>query len=102
MGLLDFLSSPRKSDNVFGNLVYRRRKWHGSLAIAELHADNIPLESQTSKDSHLSATFSDTISAVRRRLWLEWAFEDNGNHRPFTKLSAKTPTLVLHALAQAA
>lgn len=55
MGLLDFLSPPKRSDGVFGDLVYRRRAWHGELSIAELHADNIPLEIQTSKDSDLSA-----------------------------------------------
>lgn len=48
------------------------------------------------------ATFSDAITAVRRWLWLEWAFENHGDHRPFAKLSAKTQRLVLYALAQAA
>lgn len=47
-------------------------------------------------------TFSDVITAVRRKLWLEWAFENHGDHRPLAKLSAKTQKLVLYALAQAA
>lgn len=47
-------------------------------------------------------TFSDAISAVRRWLWLHWAFENYGDHQPFAKLSAPTQKLVLYALAQAA
>jgi len=49
-----------------------------------------------------NVTFSDTISAVRRWLWLNWAFENHGDHQPFAKLSAATQQLVLYALAQAA
>jgi hypothetical protein len=47
-------------------------------------------------------TFSDAITAVRRWIWLEWAFENHGDHKPFTKLSTATQQLVLYALAQAA
>lgn len=46
-------------------------------------------------------TFSDAMCAVRRWLWMEWAFENHGDHRPFAKLSIKTQQLVLYALAQA-
>ena len=49
-----------------------------------------------------NVTFSDAISAVRRWLWLNWAFENHGDHQPFAKLSAATQQLVLYALAQAA
>lgn len=49
-----------------------------------------------------NVTFSDAISAVRRWLWLEWAFENYGDHQPFAKLSVPTQQLVLYALAQAA
>jgi hypothetical protein len=55
---------------------------------------------QWSGRKHL--TFSDVITAVRRWLWLEWAFKNHADHRPFARLSAKTPQLVLYALAQAA
>ena len=49
-----------------------------------------------------NVTFSDVITAVRRWLWLEWAFENHGDHQPFSKLSVPTQQLVLYALAQAA
>lgn len=48
-----------------------------------------------------NVTFSDAMCSVRRWLWLEWAFENHGDHRPFAKLSAPTQRLVLYALAQA-
>lgn len=49
-----------------------------------------------------NVTFSDAMCAVRSWLWLDWAFENHGDHQPFAKLSAKTQQLVLYALAQAA
>lgn len=49
-----------------------------------------------------NVTFSDAICAVRRWLWMEWAFENHGDHQALSKLSTETQRLVLYALAQAA
>jgi len=55
MGLFDLFSPPKKTDAVFGDLVYRRRAWNGELSIPELYHHNIPLEIQTAKNSDLSS-----------------------------------------------
>lgn len=67
MGLLDLFLPPKRTDGVFGDLVYRRRAWNGELFIAELHDDNIPLEIQTSKDSDLSA-FHAILNGLRENI----------------------------------
>jgi len=48
------------------------------------------------------ATFSDAISAVRRCLWVEWAFVTHGQNHTFTKLPRPLRELLLFALTQAA
>jgi hypothetical protein len=47
------------------------------------------------------ATFSDAIGAVRRWLWVEWAFVTHGQIDTFTKLPPPLRKLLLNALAQA-
>jgi len=47
-------------------------------------------------------TFSDTITAVRRWLWLDWVFSFLGFKPVFEKLSRPFRSLLLHALAPAA
>jgi hypothetical protein len=47
------------------------------------------------------AAFSDAISAVRRWLWVEWAFVTHGQNDTFTKLPRPLRELLLFALAQA-
>ena len=46
--------------------------------------------------------FSDAISAVRRRLWVDWAFVMYGQNDTFTKLPGPLRKLLLFALTQAA
>jgi len=46
--------------------------------------------------------FSDAVSAVRRWLWVEWAFVTHGQNNTFTKLPPPLRQLLLHALTQAA
>jgi hypothetical protein len=48
------------------------------------------------------ATFSDAIVAVRRWLWVEWAFVTHGQNDTFTKLPSPLRKLLLYALTQAA
>ncbi|MBN1590523.1 MAG: transposase [Pirellulales bacterium] len=48
------------------------------------------------------AAFSDAISAVRRWLWVEWAFVTHGQSDTFTKLPRPLRELLLFALTQAA
>jgi hypothetical protein len=48
------------------------------------------------------ATFSDGIAAVRRWLWIEWAFVTHGQNDTFTKLPRPLRKLLLYALTQAA
>ncbi len=48
------------------------------------------------------AAFSDAIIAVRRWLWVEWAFVTHGQNETFTKLPRPLRKLLLHALTQAA
>ena len=47
-------------------------------------------------------TFSDAIGAVRRWLWVEWAFVIHGQNDTFTKLPATLQKILLYALVQAA
>jgi hypothetical protein len=47
-------------------------------------------------------TFSDAIAAVRRWLWVEWAFVIHGQNDTFTKLPPPLRKLLLSALLQAA
>jgi hypothetical protein len=47
------------------------------------------------------AAFSDAITAVRRWLWVEWAFVTHGQNNTFTKLPRPLRKLLLHALTQA-
>ena len=48
------------------------------------------------------AAFSDAIAAVRRWLWLEWAFVTHGQNDAFTKLPGPLRKFLLYALTQAA
>jgi hypothetical protein len=48
------------------------------------------------------AAFSDAITAVRRWLWVEWAFVTHGQNDTFMKLPCPLRKLLLHALTQAA
>jgi hypothetical protein len=48
------------------------------------------------------ATFSDAITAVRRRLWQEWVFAIPGYSAPFSKLGRPFRKLLLYGLAPAA
>ncbi len=48
------------------------------------------------------AAFSDAIVAVRRWLWVEWAFVTHDQNDTFTKLPSPLRRLLLHALTQAA
>lgn len=48
------------------------------------------------------AAFSDAIAAVRRWLWVEWAFVTHGQNDTFTKLPSPLRKLLLYALTQAA
>lgn len=48
------------------------------------------------------AAFSDAIVAVRRWLWVEWAFVTHGQNDAFTKLPSPLRKLLLYALTQAA
>jgi hypothetical protein len=47
-------------------------------------------------------TFSDAITAVRRRLWTDWVFATPRHHEPFAKLSRPIKAVLLYALAPAA
>ena len=47
-------------------------------------------------------TFSDAISAVRRRLWLEGVFESHGQTEVFENLPPVLREVILAALAPAA
>lgn len=47
-------------------------------------------------------TFSDAITSVRRRLWVEWVFQRAGHVEAFSKLSPSFRGLLLQALAPAA
>jgi hypothetical protein len=48
------------------------------------------------------AAFSDAIIAVRRWLWVEWAFVTRGQNDTFAKLPSPLRKLLLYALTQAA
>lgn len=48
------------------------------------------------------AAFSDAIIAVRRCLWVEWAFVTHGQNETFAKLSRPLRELLLFAITQAA
>jgi hypothetical protein len=50
----------------------------------------------------MHTTFSDAIGAVRRWLWVEWAFVIHGQNDTFTKLPATLQKILLYALVQAA
>ena len=47
-------------------------------------------------------TFSDAITAVRRELWMTWAFVTSDHHGAFSKLSRSIRAMLLYALAPAA
>lgn len=47
-------------------------------------------------------TFSDTITAVRRWLWVEWIFATPRHNGAFSKMSRPIKTVLLDALAPAA
>lgn len=47
-------------------------------------------------------TFSDAITAVRRRLWCEWTFATPHHHEAFSKLPRPMKAVLLYALAPAA
>ena len=47
-------------------------------------------------------TFSDAMTAVRRWLWVHWAFATPRHHDTFAKLSGPTRAVLLYALAPAA
>lgn len=47
------------------------------------------------------AAFADGIAAVRRWLWVEWAFVTHDQNDTFTKLPSPLRKLLLHALTQA-
>jgi len=49
-----------------------------------------------------TVTFSDVITRVRRWLWAEWVLETACPREPFSKLSTRFQSTVLHALASAA
>jgi hypothetical protein len=59
-----------------------------------------PMALQWSGKEH--AAFSDAIGAVRRWLWVEWAFVTHGQDAAFTKLPGPLRKILLAALAQAA
>lgn len=67
MSIFDFLSRPKKSDAVFGDLVYRRHAWTGAVSIPELHNQSIPLDIQTAKNSDLSA-FHPILNCLRENI----------------------------------
>ncbi len=48
------------------------------------------------------AAYADALAAVRRWLWVEWAFVTHGQNDTFTKLPGPLRKLLLHALTQAA
>jgi hypothetical protein len=47
-------------------------------------------------------TFSDAITTVRRRLWMDWVFATPQHHEAFSKLSRPIRAVLLYALAPAA
>jgi hypothetical protein len=47
-------------------------------------------------------TFTDAITAVRRWLWMDWAFATPGHHGAFSKLPGPIKAVLLYALAPAA
>lgn len=47
-------------------------------------------------------TFSDALSTVRRWLWTNWVFANQGHDQAFAKLPASFQEVLLHALAHAA
>ena len=47
-------------------------------------------------------TFSDAITAVRRRLWTDWVFATPKHYGAFAKLSRPISAVLLYALAPAA
>ena len=49
-----------------------------------------------------AVTFSDAISVVRRRLWLEGVFESHGQTEAFRNLPRPLQAVILAALAPAA
>jgi hypothetical protein len=54
VGWLDRFLPQKKTDAVFGDLVYRGRAWNGTVSIPELDKGAIPLEIETASDSDLS------------------------------------------------
>ena len=67
MGLFGLFSPPKKTDAVFGEVVYRRGSWNGNVSIVGLHDQSIALEIQTTKDSDLSS-FQSILTCLRNNV----------------------------------
>jgi hypothetical protein len=59
-------------------------------------------QGQVQWEGKQAVTFSDAISAVRRWLWSDWAFEKGGHDAAFSKLPLPLRQTLLYALAPAA
>jgi hypothetical protein len=73
--------------------------------VASLY-EQLPTEAQAEVgvewEGKTVVTFSDAITAVRRWLWTNWAFEKDGHDAPFTKLPEPLRRTLMYALAPAA
>jgi hypothetical protein len=78
----------------------------GLYSVVALLYAQLPIQRQRSFSvfwpGKTDMAFSDAISAVRRCLWVEWAFVTHGQSDTFTKLPRPLRELLLLALAQAA
>ena len=72
-----------------------------ALLYAALPAETTA-EATVSYRGKATVTFSDAISVVRRRLWLEGAFEGHGQAEAFRNLPRPLQAALLAALAPAA
>src|SRR6185437_13758189 len=71
-----------------------------ALLYAELPVEKAA-EGAVSYRGKTEVTFSDAISAVRRRLWLEGVFESHGQTEVFRNLPRPLQAVILAALAPA-
>lgn len=78
----------------------------GLYAVVTLLYEQLPAEAQVGPgvdwEGKATVTFSDTITAVRRCLWTDWAFATASHDDPFSKLPEPLRRTLLYALAPAA
>jgi hypothetical protein len=78
----------------------------GLYSVVTLLDEQVPSEVQAEAggdwEGKAAVTFSDAITAVRRWLWMSWAFATAGHEDPFAKLAEPLRRTLLYALAPAA